>query len=139
MNFLREHSHEEPEVNLIPMIDVLLVIVIFLAVTTSYSKYSELKINLPQANAGQQLERSNQLTVGVDKDGHYIVNGSPVKFTDVEDLSLALRRAAGERKDPVIVIHADALTTHQAVINVMQAANVAGYEHITFTTETSRK
>ena len=138
MNFLRDRSHEEPEVNLIPMIDVLLVIVIFLAVTTSYSKYAEMKINLPKANAEQQMERSNEVTVGVDKDGHTIVNGAFLKFTDIENLSVALRRAAGELKDPVIVIHADAMTTHQSVINVMQAANVAGYDHITFTTEAAR-
>ena len=138
MNFLRDRTHDEPEVNLIPMIDVLLVIVIFLAVTTSYSKYSELQINLPKANAERELERPNQIIVGVNREGQYLVNGTPVKFIDVDSLGDALRRAAGDIKEPVIVIHADALTTHQSVINVMQAANVAGYDHISFTTETTK-
>ena len=137
MNFQRGRSREEPEINLIPMIDVLLVILIFLMVTTSYAKFSELQINLPQASADQADPRANQINVTVDATEHYAVNNTVFDFTDVAALSQALHAAAGELTDPTIIINADAKAPHQAVINIMEAARLAGYGRITFTT--SRK
>lgn len=136
MNFRRGGSrHEEPEVNLIPMIDVLLVIVIFLSVTTTYSRFSELQINLPKADAERPLDRPEQISVAVDASGRYVVNKTPVAFTTVDGLAVELKRAAGETADPVIIINADANATHQSVIQVMEAARVAGFGRITFTTQ----
>lgn len=136
MNFRRGSRHEEPEVNLIPMIDVLLVIVIFLSVTTTYSRFSELQINLPKADAERPLDRPEQISVAVDASGRYVVNKTPVAFTTVDGLAVELKRAAGETAaDPVIIINADANATHQSVIQVMEAARVAGFGRITFTTQ----
>lgn len=135
MNFLRGKQREEPEINLVPMIDVLLVILIFLMVTTTYSKFSELEINLPKASAEAPKNNPNEINVAVDASGHYAVEHTPVIYTGVESLTSELRRAAGGRTDPVIVINADAKATHQSVINIMEAAQVAGYGHITFTTQ----
>jgi biopolymer transport protein ExbD len=138
MNFRRGHQREEPELNLIPMIDVLLVILIFLMITTTYSKYTELQINLPTADAEKQLERPNEINVLVNSAGQYIINKSAVTFSSVQALADELRRAGAKQKDPVIVISADATATHQAVIRVMEAARVAGYPQITFTTVASK-
>ena len=135
MDFRRSSRHEEPEVNLIPMIDVLLVIVIFLSVTTTYSRFSELQINLPRADAEKPLERPEQITVVVDPSGRYVVNRTPVAFTTVDSLAVELKKAAGQTADPVIIINADATATHQSVIQVMEAARAAGYNRITFTTQ----
>lgn len=135
MNFQRGRQKEDPEINLVPMIDVLLVILIFLMITTTYSKFSELEINLPQAASDQPAERANMINIGITAAGNYMVNGAPVKSPSSETLSSALRTAAGERPEPVIVIHADAQATHQSVITVMEAARLAGYSHITFSTE----
>ena len=135
MNFRRGLRHEEPEVNLIPMIDVLLVIVIFLSVTTTYSRFSELPINLPRGDAEKPLERPVQINVVVDATGRYVVNKTPVTFTGVEGLAVELKKAAGQTADPVIIISADANATHQSVIQIMEAARVAGYGRITFTTQ----
>ncbi|MGH8752199.1 MAG: ExbD/TolR family protein [Burkholderiales bacterium] len=135
MNFRRGHLKEEPEINLVPLIDVLLVILIFLMVSTTYSKFTELKINLPQADTEKQQERPNQVTVGIDAGGRYMVETTPVNTLSPEELSQALRKAAGNLNDPVIVIRADADTTHKAVIMLMEAARLAGYSHITFTAE----
>lgn len=138
MNFRRGHQREEPELNLIPMIDVLLVILIFLMITTTYSKYTELQINLPTADAEKQLERPNEINVLVNSSGQYVINKSTVTFSSVQALADDLHRAGGTQKDPVIVISADATATHQAVIRVMEAARVAGYPQITFTTVASK-
>ena len=136
MNFRRGSFEEEPEINLVPFIDVLIVIVIFLAVTTTYSKYSELQINLPTADANRPAERPNQVNVGVSASGQYMVNRTAVTFTTREAFASELKRAAGGVPDPVIIINADANATHQAVIRVMEAARIAGYSHLTFTAET---
>lgn len=137
MNFQRGRTREEPEINLIPMIDVLLVILIFMMVTTTYAKFSELQINLPQANGDQSSAQSNQINVSVDASEHYAINNSVTGFSDVDALSQALVKAAGDQKDPTIIISADAKAPHQSVINIMEAARLAGYSRITFTT--SRK
>ncbi len=135
MNFRRGQSREEPEINLIPMIDVLLVILIFLMVTTSYAKYSELQINLPQAGGEAGVEQVQPINVAVDATEHYAVNNAEVNFTGIAALAASLKNAAGEQTDPTIVINADAKTPHQAVINVMEAARQAGFGRITFTTQ----
>jgi biopolymer transport protein ExbD len=138
VNFQRGREREPLEINLVPMIDVMLVILIFLMITTTYSKYTELQINLPQADAEKQLERPGEITVLVNLQGQYIVNHSPVAFISVEQLAGELKRAGGAAADPVVVISADAGATHQSVIRVMEAARVAGLQRITFTTQASR-
>ena len=138
MNFQRGRSREEPEINLIPMIDVLLVIIIFLMLTTTYSKFSGLEINLPTADATKQAEQPNEIDVAVTATGQILVNKSPLSAADVNGIAEALRRAAGSRQDPVIIINADAKATHQSVVDVMQAAQTAGYPHISFATQAPR-
>lgn len=135
MNFRRGHGREEPEINLIPMIDVLLVIIIFLMLTTTYAKFSGIEINLPTAEASKPPEQPNEIEVAVTAAGQVLVNKSPLAAGDVAAIANALRRAAGERPDPVIVINADAKATHQSVVDVMQAAQAAGYPHISFATQ----
>ena len=138
MNFQRGRGHDDPEINLIPFIDVLLVIIIFLMLTTTYAKFSGLEINLPTADASKQAEQPNEVNVAVMATGQVLVNKAPLTATDVASISEALRRAAGEAKDPLIVINADAKATHQSVVDIMQAAQSAGYPHISFATQTPR-
>ncbi len=138
MNFRNKNRGvEEPEINFIPLIDVLLVILIFLMITTTYSKYAELQINLPTADAKKQLERPNEINVGVTAGNKYSVNGQAINFTSVQDLAENLKGAAVGKTEPTVVINADAQATHQAVIYVMQAAQMAGLGDVTFTTQTS--
>ena len=138
MNFQRGRGHDEPEINLIPMIDVLLVIIIFLMLTTTYAKFSGLEINLPTADASKQVEPPNEVSVAVTATGQVLVNKSPLRATDVSSISEALRRAAGDAKEPVIVINADARATHQSVVDIMQASQQAGYSRISFATQSPR-
>ncbi|NCN88330.1 MAG: biopolymer transporter ExbD [Gallionella sp.] len=140
MNFRRGFERDTPEINLIPMIDVLLVILIFLMVTTSYGKFSELQINLPQATgAGSSTPVSKPITVAVDASDHYAIDGKRATFKNLKEFAQALRQAAGKETDPVIVINADAKAAHQSVIAIMEAARQAGYGRITFTTRNADK
>lgn len=136
MNFRRRAAHEEPEINLIPMIDVLLVIIIFLMLTTTYARFSGIEITLPSADAAASLEKPNEINVAISAAGQVLVDQAPIASAGVAAIAEALRRAAGERKEPLIVVNADAQATHQSVIDVMQAAQSAGYPHISFATQT---
>ena len=135
MDLRRTHTRYDPEINFIPLIDVLLVILIFLMVTTTYQRVAELQITLPEADADQMKQRPKEINVGVDTQGRYVIDRTLLNFTTVAALAEALKSAAGEAKDPVVVVNADANATHQSVIHVMEAARAAGLIHITFATQ----
>jgi biopolymer transport protein ExbD len=135
MNFQRGKRHEELEMNLVPLIDVLLVIIIFLVVSATFSRTSELQINLPTAEANAPQEKPLTIEVGVDATGKYVVNGKGLADSSVTGISAALQAAANGGKEPTIIINADAKTTHQSVVDVMEASRTAGYTHITFATQ----
>lgn len=143
MNFRRGKGREDPEINLIPFIDVLLVILIFLMVTTTYSKFTALQITLPTADAEKAMDRPFEINVGVDPQGHYAINNAQVSASDPAALAAELKNAAGgmgeAAKEPVIIINADATATHQSVINVLEAARLAGFEKVTFAAQTGGK
>ena len=138
MNFRRGRAREEPEVNLIPLIDVLIVVLIFLFLTTTYNRFAELQINLPQASAEKAAQPPQVLNVAVDATGKYAINGVATAYASADDFAQRLRDAAKGAKEPVIAISADARATHQSVINVMESARIAGYNHISFTTQSRR-
>ena len=138
MRFTRRLK-EDPEINLIPMIDVLLVIIIFLMLTTTYSKFAELQINLPSADAEKQLERANEINVSISSGGQYLLQRKPIQFRDVPGLAEELRRAGAGMKSPIVVINADNNATHQSVIRVMDAARQAGFGQVAFAVEQATK
>ena len=139
MNFQRGRQREELEINLIPMIDVLLVILIFLMITTTYSKFSWLEINLPTADAPQNKEQPNEINVVVTAAGEIMVNKAPLGGRDIETIATAMKRLTGAGKEPVVIINADAKAAHQSVIDVMQAAQLAGLSHISFATQQAQR
>jgi biopolymer transport protein ExbD len=138
MRFRTRAFREEPEINFIPLIDVLLVILIFLIITTTYTKQSELQINLPTADASKSPEQVDRIDIAIDASGTYVVNKARVTYSTRDALAGDLKRAAGEMKEPVVVISADAQASHQSVIRVMEAAQFAGYGKITFTIQTGK-
>lgn len=142
MDFRKGRMREDPEINLIPFIDVLLVILIFLMVTTTYSKFTELQITLPTADAEKSVQRPQEINVGVDAQGRYIINNAQVAYHDPAGLAEDLKKAAaegGSQEDPVVIINADAAAAHQTVINVLEAARLAGFAKVTFAAQTSGK
>jgi biopolymer transport protein ExbD len=136
MNF-RKQRLEDPEINLIPFIDVLLVVLIFLMLSTTYSKFTELQITLPVADADKSRDRPHELLVAVSADGRYSVNHKPVEGRSVETLTAELVAAAAGASDMVVIVSADATAAHQSVINVMDAARRANLPRLTFATQTS--
>ena len=138
MNFQRGQKRDDPEINLIPLIDVLLVILIFLMVTTTYARYAELKINLPTSGAEQTPTKPKQIEVAVGAGGNYQVNDTGLGEASLSALTDALKTAAGTDAESIVVINADAKATHQSVINVMEAARRVGLTRITFATQTTQ-
>ena len=136
MNFRRPHA-EEPEINLIPFIDVLLVILIFLMLSTTYSKFTELQVALPVADADQARDRPHEIIVAVSADGRYAVNRKLVEGRGVDALATELTAAVGGSSEMILIVSADATAAHQSVINVMDAARRAGIAKLTFATQSS--
>ena len=136
MNF-RPRAKDEPEINLIPFIDVLLVVLIFLMLTTTYSKFTEMQLKLPVADTEAQRDYPREVLVAVSSDGRYMINKQPVTGRSPEVLAQSLADAAKAGKDSVVIISADATATHQSVITVMEAARRVGLSQITFATQSS--
>lgn len=137
MNFRHGHQ-DEPEINLIPFIDVLLVILIFLMLTTTFSQATALQVTLPQADAETPPQRPAEIVVTVAADGRVAVDQQVLPQRGVDALSSALREARQGRSDVLLVIQADAAAAHQAVIDVLDAARQAGLVQITFATQRGR-
>jgi biopolymer transport protein ExbD len=133
----RPNSLDEPELNLIAFIDILLVVLIFLVLTTTYSKTTELQINLPQAQAEVAHQRPNEVVVGVSHDNRFSVNGVLMDQASVPALSEALAEAARGDRESIIIINADAAASHQSVVSVMDAARRTGLSQITFATQSA--
>jgi biopolymer transport protein ExbD len=139
MNFRKANRREEPEINFIPLIDVLLVILIFLLVSTTYTKFTELQVNLPTANADKLIERPKEVTVVVGSDGRYAIDGEIIVLSSPSVFSETLKRLAKSLNDPVLIIQADAGASHQAVMNVLEAAKQAGLGKVTFAAKSGSK
>lgn len=126
--------NDEPELNLVPLIDVMLMTLIFLVVTTSFSKEAQLRIRLPEAAAEAKSEPVG-LRVVIDAKGRYFISDQQLLNERPDVLRNAMGRAAGTDKNPIVIIHADAKTPHEAVIRVMDAARRLGFTQLTFATQ----
>ena len=135
MNFQKDKKNDEFEINFIPLIDVLLVIIIFLVVSTTFARFSQLKINLPTAEANIADKNLDYINVTISKEGQYAINQKPISAQTVEDLTTKLREISDGNMDNPLVSNADALASHQSVINVMEASRQAGLTKITFSTK----
>ncbi len=135
MNFRRKSSLEDPEINFIPLIDVLLVIIIFLVVSTTFSKFSELKINLPIAEANQSKDKDDSINIIITEDGQYSINERIIEGVNLEKLVVELKAESNGKTDMPVIINADAMTTHQSVVDVMEASRLVGLNRITFSTK----
>ncbi len=134
MRFGRPKS-SEPEINLIPFIDVLLVVLIFLMLTTTYGRLTQLDMRLPKADSAAQDNRPDDLRVSISSDGQYVVQKTALTTSDIGALSQAISAAANGNRDSLLVIAADARASHQAVMLVMEAAQNAGLQRITFSAQ----
>lgn len=137
MRFRSERRRDRPEVNLIAFIDVLLVILIFLMVSTTFSRFSALQVSLPTASADPQAALPKSVAVAVDADGRFAIDNQRLEARDSAALALALKQAARANPDCVVEIRADAMASHQSVVNVMEAARLAGLPRLVFATQSA--
>jgi biopolymer transport protein ExbD len=136
MKFHRAPS-PEPEINLIPFIDVLLVVLIFLMLSTTYNKFTEIQMNLPVADTAQKQQHPSELRVSVSRDGRFSVNRQALNGRDVPSLSRAMVSASQAVENPMVVISADAQAPHQSVMMVMEAARRSNLNQLTFAAQSS--
>ena len=128
-------SPAEPEINLIPFIDVLLVVLIFLMISTTFTRYQELAITLPTANGAASQSEVKQIHIAVSRDGRFAING---KVTDRNQLSNSLN-ALNQDNAIQVNIDADAKAPHQAVMSALEAARDAKLSNILFSSQTTKK
>jgi biopolymer transport protein ExbD len=126
---------DEPEISFVPLIDVLLVVLIFFMATTTFTRFADLQINLPSAEANKPEVKPQEIHIGITSDGRYAIDNTQQPFTDVNAFANTLKTATGGRSDALLIIHADAASTHQAVVNVMEAARLAKLQRIAFATQ----
>jgi biopolymer transport protein ExbD len=126
---------DEPEISFVPLIDVLLVVLIFFMATTTFTRFADLQINLPSAEANKPEARPQEVHIAVTSDGRYAIDNTQQAFTDVNAFANTLKSATGGRLDALLIIHADAAATHQAVVNVMESARLAKLQRIAFATQ----
>ena len=134
MKFRKSARRDTPEVNLIAFIDVLLVILIFLMVSTTFSNFSALKLSLPTATTNPEQAQPKTVSVAIDASGSVTVDGRRLGLIEPKTLAAALKQVVGANTDSVVEIHADAMATHQSVVNVMEAARLAGLQRLSFAT-----
>lgn len=139
MRLKRRHHDNDIELNFIPLIDVLLVVIIFLMVTTTFAKLSEVKINLPVAEKNQVNEDTVPISVLITEDGRYLINDEPVVSADIESMANILRELAKDKQDTQVIISADANARHQSIINLMEAARKAMLSKIAFATKSNNE
>lgn len=133
MNF-RPHDRDEPELNLIPLIDVLIILLIFLVMTTTFAQQKGLEIRLPEAVTQTPVSPEKPLSIGIDPEGHYRIGGHLIQEATTEALRAALHAAAGEQKDPLILIEADRNSRHQALVVILDLLEQMGFQRISFAT-----
>ena len=136
MNFRRRRRLEEPEINLIPFIDVLLVVLIFLMLSTTFNQLTQIQITLPTANTEKQDTAPETLTLTIQADGRFSLNQQAIKATTVADIQAALQ-SAQIRPQTVLVIAADQNVRHQSVVSAMEAARRSGLSRVTFAAQSS--
>lgn len=137
MNFSRRHRNQDDlDINLIPLIDVLLVILIFLAATTSFTRISQLKIALPEASADASSDKQ-AINIAVSQDGLYALDGQLISGRETADIAAALQNDAKRTEDATLIINADALSSHESVVRVMEAARQAGIHRVNFATQST--
>jgi len=134
MNFRQSVREDTPEINLIPLIDVLLVVLIFLAASTSFTRSAQLQLSLPQAQT-EQTAPLQTLTLAIHANGQYALNDTWLPEAGLEDIAQALRQAALGQDDPALTIYADANSTHGSVVLALQAARAAGIARLSFATQ----
>jgi len=132
---LRTKRDRDLEVNITPLIDVVFLLLIFFMVSTTFQRESEITIELPESSGEVAESEKKVIEISIDNQGRYFVNQRRIKDTDIKTLKQAITLTRGEVKEPKLIISADKMTPHQAVVRAMDAARQLGLVHLTFATK----
>ena len=132
---MRPTKHDDPEINMTPLIDVVFLLLTFFMATTSFIHESELKISLPEATSQLVEPAETPVHVSIDQKGQIAVNGLRLSNSRTTTVMAAMKAAAGNRKQPQVIISADAKTHYQSVVTAMDAAQQLGFTHLSLATE----
>ena len=139
MRLSTRRNDEEPELNLIPLIDVIFVLIIFFVATTTFNQRSTMKLQLPTAQAIAKAESGEPLNVIVDAEGNYFIGENEVLKSDVGSLKEAIVAVAGQDRSMPVMLRADARTPHQSVITAMDALGQLGFVKLSIATTPEKK
>ncbi len=134
MRIASARREDDFEINVISLIDVLLTLLMFFVLTTTFVQHSRMQVALPQAESSQQSDASEDLVVAIDRDGRYFVGGDEVLNPGLDSLKEAIARAAGDARERPVTLRADAMTPHQAVVTAMDALGQLGFTHLSIAT-----
>jgi biopolymer transport protein ExbD len=134
MRIRDDRAHDEPEINLVPLIDVILVLIIFFVITTTFDSRSTLQLQLPSATGEPAAEQTKALSVLINAEGRYFVGEQEVLRTDIDALKQALTEVAGGDRGRAVLLRADARTPHQAVVTALDALGQLGFRRISIAT-----
>lgn len=137
MKFHTKHR-EELELSLTPLVDVVLLLVVFFMLSTTFNKESAITVDLPEASPAVRETQKKILEITIDVRGDFYVNQARVVNTQIETLKRAIGAAAGEARDMPLRISADAKTPHQAVVTAMDAAGQLGFVHLSLATKNAK-
>jgi len=132
-------SQDEPHIDLVPLIDVILVLIIFFVVTTTFDARSTLQVQLPTASDQKNTSPPRSLSVLVNADGRYFINDQEVLRTDVEALKQTIAQVAGDDRQQTVLLRADARTPYQAVVTAQDALGQLGFRRIAIATAPEAK
>ena len=134
MRIGNDRRGDDFEINVVSLIDVLLTLLMFFVLTTTFVQHSRLKVNLPQASAEDRDMQPPAITIMVDRDGHFYVGSDEVPGASVDALKQAISRVAGDDRNQTVTIRADAMTAHQNVVTAMDALGQLGFTHLSIAT-----
>ena len=122
------------EINVISLIDVMLTLLMFFVLTTTFVQHARMKVTLPQAASAESTEQREALTIMIDREGHYYIDNNEVLNPSLESLSEAIERVAGDDRDRPVTLRADAMTPHQSVVTAMDALGRLGFTRLSIAT-----
>lgn len=138
MRIAAGRREDDFEINVIPLIDVMLTLLMFFVMTTTFVQHSSMKVTLPEASATEQAREEQNLVILVDADGRYFIDNNEVLNPGIETLKEAIVRMAGDDRDRPVILRADAQSQHQAVITAMDALGQLGFDRLSLATTPSK-
>lgn len=134
MRIASARREEDFEINVISLIDVLLTLLMFFVLTTTFVQHAAMKVTLPQADSSEQVEQPDTLTVLIDRDGRYFIDNNEVLNPGLDSLKEAIAQVAGDNRARPVMLRADAMTPHQAVVTAMDALGELGFSRLSIAT-----